>query len=79
MAEYIIREADFSGNENDVIVIDEESQEDREFIDDDEGVEFYRSVSKKFSNDEGTLVPVVKEDTGRLRLKVSIRRRKDKF
>ena len=53
MAEYIIREADFSDEEeNDVIVIDEESQEDQEFIDDevkydDEGVEFYRSVSKK--------------------------------
>ena len=35
MAEYIIREADFSGEEDDVIIIDEESQEDWEFIDDE--------------------------------------------
>ena len=35
MAEYIIREADFSDEEDDVIIIDEESQEDWEFIDDE--------------------------------------------
>ena len=75
MAEYIIREPDFSGEENDddVIIIDEDGLEDLDFIDyeikdDDEGTEFYRSVNKKFLNGEGTPVHVVKPDIGRLRI-----------
>ena len=73
MAEYMIKEANFSDEEENVIVIDEETHEGREFIDDevkhdDEGVEFYRSVSKIFLNDEGTPVPTIKEDIVRLRI-----------
>ena len=35
MAEYIIREADFSDEEDDVIIIDEDGEEDLDFIDDE--------------------------------------------
>ena len=74
MAEYILRETDISGEEeNDVILIDEKTHEDRKFIDgevryDDKVVKFYRKFSKKNLNDEGTPVPAVKEDIDRLRI-----------
>ena len=76
MGEYILRKSDFSGEEDDddVIIIDEDGQEDLDFIDDDvkdndEGIEFYRSVNKKFLNGEGTpAVPVVKQDISGLRI-----------
>ena len=44
-----------------------------DFIDDDvkdndEGIEFYRSVNKKFLNGKGTPIPVVKQDISGLRI-----------